>query len=315
MRRRNGRHDDRHHTFARACARLARGLAMRGNGPSLQGRDGGLSPGRRLSRAQSLGSVPFLEDQDGVAINESVAMMLYLAQKYGPTPLLPDSDHPRFARVLQMTVFGETAIGMSINPIVEARFLAPDDDKRKLVSPGSGNACRQGGALRGRDPRRRSLPCRRGADPRRYFCRQHAQHVDRNARAPAAGQAGRLPCAPRIETSVPARVSAAITGSRATQVPRILPPYLQIVTALMPVVRKSHGAIITIDGQRRRGQDHARPIPRLALQHVAHRDRPVPDPCEGPPHSPRRPDQPHHQSAGSPRSFRSSSKAYRCCSS
>jgi uridine kinase len=31
--------------------------------------------------------------------------------------------------------------------------------------------------------------------------------------------------------------------------PRILPSYLQVVTALTPVVRKAHGIIITIDGR------------------------------------------------------------------
>jgi hypothetical protein len=36
-----------------------------------------------------LGTVPFLEDAGGVALNESVAIMLYLAQRYGPTPFLP----------------------------------------------------------------------------------------------------------------------------------------------------------------------------------------------------------------------------------
>ena len=39
-----------------------------------------------------LGTVPFLEDDGGVAINESVAMMLYVAQQHGPTPLLPTDD-------------------------------------------------------------------------------------------------------------------------------------------------------------------------------------------------------------------------------
>jgi glutathione S-transferase len=58
-----------------------------------------------------LGTVPFLEDDGGVAINESTAMMLYLAQRYGPTPLLPGNDNPLLARVLQMTVFGEATIG------------------------------------------------------------------------------------------------------------------------------------------------------------------------------------------------------------
>lgn len=76
-----------------------------------------------------LGSVPFLED-GAVAINESVAIMLYLAQTYGPTPLLPGSGDPRLARVLQMTVFGETSIGGVLNPLMEAHFSAPDADKR-----------------------------------------------------------------------------------------------------------------------------------------------------------------------------------------
>jgi glutathione S-transferase len=76
-----------------------------------------------------LGSTSFLEDEGGVAINESVAMMLYLAQKYGPTPLLPESEDPTFARVLQMTVFGEATLGMGLNPLLEARFAAPDADK------------------------------------------------------------------------------------------------------------------------------------------------------------------------------------------
>jgi len=77
-----------------------------------------------------LGSVPFLEDEGGVAINESIAIMLYLAQKYGPTPLLPDDDAARLARVLQMTVFGEATIGAGMNPLLAARFVAPEADKR-----------------------------------------------------------------------------------------------------------------------------------------------------------------------------------------
>ena len=77
-----------------------------------------------------LGSVPFLEDEGGVAINESVAMMLYLAQKYGPTPLLPGKDDPTLARVLQMTVFSEATLGAGMNPLMAAHFGAPEADKR-----------------------------------------------------------------------------------------------------------------------------------------------------------------------------------------
>jgi glutathione S-transferase len=75
-----------------------------------------------------LGSVPFLEDGD-VAINESIAIMFYLAERYGPTPLLPRNDPVAMARVMQLTVFGEASIGAGIDPLLMAKFGAPDADK------------------------------------------------------------------------------------------------------------------------------------------------------------------------------------------
>lgn len=77
-----------------------------------------------------LGTVPFLEDEGGVAIAESVAMMLYLAERYGPTPLLPAKSDPSYARVLHLTIFGEATLGAAMNPLMMARFSAPDADKR-----------------------------------------------------------------------------------------------------------------------------------------------------------------------------------------
>ncbi|NWG53963.1 MAG: glutathione S-transferase family protein [Hydrogenophilaceae bacterium] len=76
-----------------------------------------------------LGSVPFLEDGD-VAINESVAQLLYIASRYGPTPLLPAASDPRFARVLQMVVFSEATFGAGTNTLMAAHFGAPDADKQ-----------------------------------------------------------------------------------------------------------------------------------------------------------------------------------------
>lgn len=74
------------------------------------------------------GSVPFLEDDGGVGMGESVAMMIYLAQRYGPTPLLP-SDPAQMARVLQLTVASEAAMGGLMNPLMGTKFAAPDDEK------------------------------------------------------------------------------------------------------------------------------------------------------------------------------------------
>ncbi len=77
-----------------------------------------------------LGTVPLLEDDGGVVLNESVAILLYIAQRHGPTPLLPSEDPLRLARCLQWTLFGETEIGMTLNPLLAAHFTAADADKR-----------------------------------------------------------------------------------------------------------------------------------------------------------------------------------------
>jgi glutathione S-transferase len=77
-----------------------------------------------------LGTVPFLEDSGGVALNESVAIMLYIAQQYGPTPLLPTGNAALMAQCLQLTVFGETEVGMNLNPLLAAHFMAGEADKR-----------------------------------------------------------------------------------------------------------------------------------------------------------------------------------------
>ena len=74
------------------------------------------------------GSVPFLEDEGGVAIGESVAQMLYLAQRYGPTPLLP-SEPAALARTLQLTVAAEASLGGLMNPMMGTKFAAPADQK------------------------------------------------------------------------------------------------------------------------------------------------------------------------------------------
>jgi glutathione S-transferase len=77
-----------------------------------------------------LGTIPFLQDDSGVAMNESIAIMLYIAERYGPTPLLPAHDAALLAKCLQLTLFGETELGMNLNPVLAARFMAGEADKR-----------------------------------------------------------------------------------------------------------------------------------------------------------------------------------------
>jgi glutathione S-transferase len=77
-----------------------------------------------------LGTVPLLEDGGDVVLNEPVAILLYIAQTHGPTPLLPSEEPARLARCLQWTLFGETKIGMSLNPLLTAHFMAAEADSR-----------------------------------------------------------------------------------------------------------------------------------------------------------------------------------------
>jgi glutathione S-transferase len=74
------------------------------------------------------GSLPFLEDQGGVAIGESVAHMLYLAGRYGPTPLLP-TDPAAMARVLQITVASEASLGGLMNAMMGTKFAGPANQR------------------------------------------------------------------------------------------------------------------------------------------------------------------------------------------
>ncbi|NOT42800.1 MAG: glutathione S-transferase family protein [Alphaproteobacteria bacterium] len=73
------------------------------------------------AKLNPIGNVPFLQDGE-VAINESVAIMFYLAERYGPTPLLPKDDPVALARVLQLTVFSEASLGAFVNTLLMAKF-------------------------------------------------------------------------------------------------------------------------------------------------------------------------------------------------
>jgi glutathione S-transferase len=81
------------------------------------------------------GTVPFLQDGQ-VSMSESVAMMLYVAQKYGPNDALPSADDERFAKVLQFALLGEASLSSPMTPLLTARFGAPDDQKRNWSTVG-----------------------------------------------------------------------------------------------------------------------------------------------------------------------------------
>jgi len=85
--------------------------------------------GDDYKKLNPLGTLPFVEDDGGVAITESVAALLYIAEQYGPTPFLPHKGDASLGRVLQMTVFGEGTLGAWASPVFGTRFMAPENEK------------------------------------------------------------------------------------------------------------------------------------------------------------------------------------------
>lgn len=87
------------------------------------------NPSPEFKAASPLGAVPAMIDGDGAPMIESIAMMLYIAEKYGPTDLTLKPSDRDFGRYLQFLVFPEAAIGGEINTIFGARMMAPDEHK------------------------------------------------------------------------------------------------------------------------------------------------------------------------------------------
>lgn len=72
------------------------------------------------------GFIPALQDGETVVL-ESVAILQYLAGRYGPTPLAPAPDDPAYAPYLQFLHLGEAGLAGPVFFEVVTRILAPAD--------------------------------------------------------------------------------------------------------------------------------------------------------------------------------------------
>ncbi len=64
---------------------------------------------------------------------ESTAILHYLTQVHGPTPLALAPGHPRYADYVQFLVFGEASMAAPLNPVLRTLFSAPDDQKQNFT--------------------------------------------------------------------------------------------------------------------------------------------------------------------------------------
>src|SRR3954453_8924169 len=90
----------------------------------------GFPPDQSYRELNPLGTVLFLQDES-VAMSESIAIMFYIAQKYGPTETLPPIDDERFAKVLQFALFGEASLSSLMNPLLAVRHGAPPENQKR----------------------------------------------------------------------------------------------------------------------------------------------------------------------------------------
>jgi glutathione S-transferase len=86
------------------------------------------APSPELLAVNPLKSLPAIQD-GAVTMIESIAIMLYIMGKYGPTDLELKPSDPDYARYLQYLLFGEAGLAMYGSPLVATKLWAPEDER------------------------------------------------------------------------------------------------------------------------------------------------------------------------------------------
>jgi len=89
-------------------------------------------PSPEFLEANPLGAFPGIRDGD-VLMGESTAIMQYVAETYGPTPLALTKEHPRFADYLQFVTFGEASLAAYMNPVIATQFMVPEGQRQNAT--------------------------------------------------------------------------------------------------------------------------------------------------------------------------------------
>lgn len=88
-----------------------------------------MKPSAEFKAANPLRTIPAMSDGD-VTMIESVAIMLYIMGKHGPTELEVKPHEAGYGDFLQYLMFGEAGMAAYGNPLVATRYMAPDDQKQ-----------------------------------------------------------------------------------------------------------------------------------------------------------------------------------------
>jgi glutathione S-transferase len=72
-------------------------------------------------------TLPAMTDGD-VSMTESVAILQYMADRYGPTDLAVRPDEPAYADYLQFLVLGEGGLAGPLNAVIGTVFMGPENE-------------------------------------------------------------------------------------------------------------------------------------------------------------------------------------------
>jgi len=95
-------------------------------------------PSPELLAANPCGAFPAIQD-GAVGMGESPAIMHYMTERYGPTPMALRPSDDRYADYIEMLMFGEASLAAYLNPLVATQFRAPEDQKENYTV----QACRE----------------------------------------------------------------------------------------------------------------------------------------------------------------------------
>ncbi|MBL8547224.1 MAG: glutathione S-transferase family protein [Hyphomonadaceae bacterium] len=92
-----------------------------------------MRPSEEFIAINPLRTVPVMQD-GAVTMIESVAMMVYIMAKHGPTDLEVKPTEAGYGDYLQYLMFGEAGLAAYGNPLVGTRFMAPADQKENWTA-------------------------------------------------------------------------------------------------------------------------------------------------------------------------------------
>jgi glutathione S-transferase len=91
------------------------------------------APSDEFRAVNPLTAFPTVRDGD-VTMIDSIAIMLYVMAKHGPTDIDVKPSEPGYARYIQFMMFGESGIAMYGNGLVATKFLCPEGERENWTA-------------------------------------------------------------------------------------------------------------------------------------------------------------------------------------